>query len=111
MIENMKTIKIMIFLLLVYSIGTTVFFITTNYSNSSSEQINQLNAQIAQLNVQINDLQKDNEDLKAIRALMEKERAEKDEGQKLHKKSLTGVRDQFEGLDRFDTSSHWDSVR
>jgi uncharacterized protein (DUF3084 family) len=109
MVENMKTLKIIISLLLIYSVGTTVFFISKSSSNSSSEQINQLNAQIAQQNIQISTLQKDNEDLKAIRVLMEKERAEKEEATRKHKETPT--RDQFEGLDKYDTSSHWGTVR
>jgi P-type conjugative transfer protein TrbJ len=42
---------------------------------------------------------------------LEAERAEKELGQKRHEASLTGIKDPYEGLDQYDTSSHWDSVR
>jgi len=107
MFENMKSLKLIILLLTIYSTGATVFVIQKNSFSSSSnysEQIAQLNAQISQQNIQINALQKDNEDLKAVRALMEKERAEKEAGKKLHERSLSGVRDPFEGLDKYRTT-------
>lgn len=105
MFANIKNLKLVVLLLIIYSTGVTVYVVQNNTfstSSSSSLKIAQLNAQIAQQSIQINALQKDNDDLKAIRALMEKERAEKEAGQKLHERSLTGTRDQFHGLDEYD---------
>ena len=123
MFNNVKSLKLVVLLLLLYSVGATVYVIQNNSSSSLAYskqmtplnvqitqlniQIAQLNAQIAQQNIQINAIQKDTEDLKTIRALVEKERAEKEAGQKLHEKSLTGVRDQFEGLDQYETAPNW----
>ena len=100
MLNDMKSLKLIVLFLLLYSVGTTVYVIQNNssinfaYSEPMTRlnvqitqlniQIDQLNAQMTQQIIQINELQKDTEDLKTIRALMEKERAEKEAGQKLH---------------------------
>jgi len=89
MFENIKALRIIIMLLFVYSSATTVF-LSTSHSSSSREQITQLNAQIAQQNVLINTLQKDNDDLKAIREMMEKDRAEKEAAQRRHEEGAIG---------------------
>ena len=112
MFESVKSLKLIVLLLLIYSAGVTVVYVGGTVRNSSgneaqAQQIAQLNAQIAQQNIQLSALQTDNEDLKAIRALMEKERAEKEAGQRLHKESLTGIRDPFEGLDKYDGIPKW----
>jgi outer membrane murein-binding lipoprotein Lpp len=93
MFENVKMLKIIVLLLVFYSAGTTIYFVS--YSNSST-QIDQLNAQINQLNAQINNLKieserNDNEDLAAIREMMERDRAEKEAAQRRHEEGTIGL--------------------
>jgi outer membrane murein-binding lipoprotein Lpp len=99
MFGNIKVLKIIVLLLVIYSVVATVFVIARSFGSSSSAQIEQLNAQIAQQNVLVGTLQKDNDDLKAIREMMEERRAAEEEAQRRHEEAALGIlkNDPFHG--------------
>jgi uncharacterized protein (DUF3084 family) len=106
MFDKTRNIQLIALLLFIYSISSTIFFISRSSSSktNSEESINQLNATINNLKIELEYVKKDNEDLKAIRALMEKERAEKEAAQKKHVKSLKNLEKRFQGIDSIDLS-------
>ena|GEM_PF-5102714 len=106
MFESIKALKIIVLVLFAYSIVITTTFITQKSYSSSSylEQINQLNAQINSLKIELENKDDDNKDLVAIREMMEKERAEKEEAQRRHEEAASGFGN-FWGNTNFDRSA------
>jgi len=100
----MKIVKALMLLLFVYSAGITVVYATGNANNYGSENqyVTQLNNQIIQLNTRIEQLQKENDDIKAIRAMMEEEKVAKEAGQKRHEESLNITKPMFQGFENFE---------
>ena len=96
MFNNIKTNKAIILMLFIYSAGITVVYVggagkSSSGNEAQAQQIAQLNSQIAQQNVLISNLQKDNDDIKAMRAIMEKNRAEKEAAERYHKEASSGM--------------------
>jgi len=99
MFENIKALKIIVLVLFAYSLVITTTYITQkSYSSSSNmEQINQLNAQINNLKMELANEKKDNKDLIAIREMMERDRARKEEAQRRHEEAALGLLNPFQG--------------
>ena len=96
MFENIRTLKIIVLLLLIYSVVTTVY-ISKGYSSSSSEFISHLNTQINNLKMELANEKNDNKDLISIREMMERDRARKEEAQRRHEEAALGLLNPFQG--------------
>ena len=83
--------NIFILLTCIYSVVITAVYVSNINYSVSDERIEQLNAQIIQQNIKITQLEKENDDVKAIRALMEKERVDKEAAQRFHQKATAGM--------------------
>jgi len=106
MFESIKTLKVTVLVLFAYSIVVTGTFITQkNYTSSSYlEEINQLNAQINSLKIELENKDNDNKDLIAIREMMEKERAEKEEAMMRDREASSKMGGFFEGENLFNVN-------
>ena len=91
MFKNVSFTKIIILLICIYSVVITAVYVSNKNYSVSDERIEQLNAQIIQQNNKITQLEKEDDDVKAIRSLLEKERADKEAAQSFHQKATAGM--------------------